>query len=78
VSLRNRPRRSVAKPSTFLAVLLSLFLPGLGQISQGRGTVGAAFLIGWLLALCIAIFAWPAVLICLVVAIWACIDTASH
>lgn len=55
-----KQRRKSNSSSAMLAVFLSFLLPGLGQLTQGRGTVGACFMIGILLVWCLGLISWPA------------------
>ena len=60
--------------STLLAVILSLFLPGLGQIYLGLDHKGAIFLIAYVIS-AILILILIGFLLCLVIWIWALVDT---
>ena len=63
-----------SEKSTLLAVILSLFLPGLGQIYLGLDHKGAIFLIAYVIS-AILILILIGFLLCLVIWIWALVDT---
>lgn len=60
--------------NTLLAVILSLFLPGLGQIYLGLDHKGAIFLIAYVVS-AILILILIGFLLCFVIWIWALVDT---
>ncbi|WP_405295335.1 hypothetical protein [Methanobrevibacter sp.] len=62
--------------STLLAVILSVFLPGLGQIYLGLDHKGAIFLIAYVVS-AILILLLIGFILCIAIWIWALVDTIS-
>lgn len=68
------PQVSSKEKSTLLAIILSVILPGLGQIYLGLDNKGAIFLIAYVVS-AILILLLIGFLLVIVVWIWALIDT---
>lgn len=68
------PVKSSGEKSIILAIILSVFLPGLGQIYLGLDHKGAIFLIAYVIS-AILILILIGFLLCFVIWIWALIDT---
>ena len=70
----NGPVTSSDEKNVFLAIILSVLLPGLGQIYLGLDNKGAIFLIAYVVS-AILILLLIGFLLCAVIWIWALIDT---
>lgn len=74
VTKSNRTVTSAEEKNVLLAVILSIILPGLGQIYLGLDNKGAIFLIAYVIS-AILILVLIGLLLCAVIWIWALIDT---
>ena len=64
------------KKNIILAIILSAFLPGLGQIYLGLDHKGAIFLIAYIIS-AILILLFIGLLLCIIIWIWALVDTIT-
>jgi predicted RNA-binding Zn-ribbon protein involved in translation (DUF1610 family) len=67
---RSAIQRGSSNPSNAIAAVASFFIPGLGQLIQGRPGSGILFFLGSV-ALWLVFMGW-------IIHIMACIDAASH
>ncbi|MBR4447270.1 zinc ribbon domain-containing protein [Methanobrevibacter sp.] len=74
VTKSNRTVTSSEEKNVLLAVILSVILPGLGQIYLGLDNKGAIFLIAYVIS-AILILILIGLLLCVIIWIWALIDT---
>jgi TM2 domain-containing membrane protein YozV len=63
--------------SAMVAALLSLFMPGLGQMCQGRAGTGVAFFAGWIVSWALCLFLIGFILVPLVWVI-AIVEAATY
>jgi TM2 domain-containing membrane protein YozV len=73
-AVSSKPVTSSGDKNIILAIILSAFLPGLGQIYLGLDHKGAIFLIAYVIS-AILILILIGFLLCIVIWIWALVDT---
>jgi hypothetical protein len=71
-------QRAAPAASPLLAGVLSLLLPGLGQIVQGRRAEGFCFLAAAIVLLALSLLTAAAAMLGLALLVWSVIDAASQ
>ena len=70
------PDNQSKNKSVFVAVILSVFIPGLAQIYLGLNTKGVILLIAYIVSVILILFT-IGILLCVIIWIWALIDAVQ-
>jgi TM2 domain-containing membrane protein YozV len=71
-AFRRKPKRGGLGPAMF-----SFFIPGLGQLFDGRAERGLMIIVSWIIAMCTGFFFFFPFIAALLIWIWSVVDAAQ-